>query len=127
MKRGFRLKVSSAGTGSWHVGDAPDNRSIQTAKRHGLDISKQRAQQFVSRDFSRYDLVLAMDSRNADDLLNLAKSPDEREKVHLFLQNGGNVPDPYHGDASDFEAVYQMVNTAAQEWVQIWEDADSAT
>jgi protein-tyrosine phosphatase len=127
MKQGFRLKVSSAGTGSWHVGEAPDRRSIQTAKRHGLDISKQRAQQFVSGDFSRCDLVLAMDNQNANDLLRLAKSPDERKKVHLFLQNGENVPDPYHGDSSDFEAVYQMVKTAAQKWVQIWQDATPAT
>ncbi|MGB1075954.1 MAG: low molecular weight protein-tyrosine-phosphatase [Flavobacteriales bacterium] len=127
MTRGFRLKVSSAGTGGWHAGEAPDRRSILTAKRHGLDISKQRAQQFRPGDFSRYDLVLAMDNQNASDLQKMAKSQNEREKVHLFLRNGGNVPDPYHGDASDFEAVYQMVKTAAQEWIEKWEDEMPAT
>jgi len=56
--------IDSAGTGNWHVGNPPDPRSINTARKHGLDISKQRARQFSIHDFENFDVIIAMDQKN---------------------------------------------------------------
>lgn len=108
--------VDSAGTGSWHIGDLPDSRSILTAQKHGVDITDQRARQFKPADLDRFDLVLAMDSSNYSDILRNAVSKEHEGKVHLimnFLNPGRNenVPDPYWDD-NGFEKVYHMLNDA---------------
>lgn len=69
---GLDLIVDSAGTGNWHVGKAPDKRSVSIARHHGLDISGQRARQVSSHDFSKFTHMLAMDSQNLTDLRALA-------------------------------------------------------
>lgn len=107
-----RLTVDSAGTGSWHAGDAPDPRSIAMARRHGVDISRQRARQVTPADFETFDLILAMDENN---LANLLQSSPERQqhKIHLFMDYATgrreNVPDPYYGAEDGFLKVYNML------------------
>ena len=54
-----RIEVDSAGTGSWHIGDPPDERSQAAAKRRGLDLSRQRARQVIVADFEAFDFVIA--------------------------------------------------------------------
>ena len=108
--------VDSAGTGSWHVGDSPDPRSIAVASKHGLDIRTQRGRQIKSTDLENYDLIFAMDSSNYQNIINLVSSDTLREKVELIMnmeQPGMNqsVPDPYYGD-DGFESVYQMLKLA---------------
>ncbi len=108
--------VDSAGTGSWHVGDRPDSRSVAVAVRHGLDITDQRGRQIKSVDLENYDLIFAMDSTNYQNILLLASSDAQREKVQLVMnmeKPGYNqsVPDPYYGD-DGFEEVYQMLDRA---------------
>lgn len=108
--------VDSAGTGSWHVGDKPDPRSIAVAATHGLDITDQRGRQIKPVDLKNYDLIFAMDSTNYQNILLLATSDTEREKVQLVMnmeKPGYNqsVPDPYYGD-DGFEEVYQMLDRA---------------
>jgi len=93
-KQNLNWEIASAGTGNWHIGKAPDHRSISAAKALGYDISKQRAQQFNHSMFAEYDLILVMDRNNLADVKNLAKSEEERKKVKLFLDNG-EVTDPY--------------------------------
>lgn len=107
--------VDSAGTGDWHVGQAPDHRSIAIARKYGIDISQQRAQHFVSDFFDRYDLIFVMDRQNYKDVVSLAKYPEQKERVKLFL-NEDVVPDPYFDD-SMFEPVYQMVERRCKELV----------
>ncbi len=108
--------VDSAGTGSWHVGDTPDSRSIAVAATHGLDITDQRGRQFKAADLESYDLIFAMDSSNYQNILKLASSDAQREKVQLVMNMekpgyNQNVPDPYYGD-DGFEDVYQMLDRA---------------
>lgn len=108
--------VDSAGTGGWHSGEAPDPRSIAIARKHGVDISKQRARKFTAYDFEQFDLIFAMDSSNYNDVLRLSENDGERAKVKLMmneLQPGRNinVPDPYY-DSDGFEQVFQMLNAA---------------
>lgn len=110
-----RFLVDSAGTGHWHVGKQPDNRSIDVAKRNGLDISGQRGKLFSTADFDAFDYIYVMDSTNYDDVLRMAQTPEHKAKVKMILNElfpGENVdvPDPYYGLANGFDNVYQMLN-----------------
>jgi len=112
-------EVASAGTGHWHVGDSPDPRSIEVAKKHGLDITDQKGKQFSTYDFEIYDHIFVMDNSNYHDVIKLAKTEKEKQKVHRILNEifpGENVdvPDPYHGGDDGFEKVYQMLDQACE-------------
>ncbi|MEZ4988445.1 MAG: low molecular weight protein-tyrosine-phosphatase [Saprospiraceae bacterium] len=112
---GLGWQIDSAGTGAWHTGEQPDPRSQAVARRYGIDISSQRARQFKEGDFDRFDLIFAMDQSNHDNIVRLARSKTDREKVHLIMQftdgDVRDVPDPYWDDQG-FEQVYQMLNKA---------------
>lgn len=110
-------EVDSAGTSHWHVGDLPDRRSIATAKAHGIDITYQRSRQFIPADFEKFDLILAMDSANYTDILRLASTATEKDKVELILNylhpnENRAVPDPYY--EGGFEKVYQMLEKSCE-------------
>jgi protein-tyrosine phosphatase len=121
--QGVRLQVASAGTSGHHVGEAPDRRSVEVMRRHGLDISGQRSAQLTMKDLERYDVVLAMDAANLNDIEALAERLKARggspaEVVRFDAQ--ADVPDPYYGGADGFEAVYAQVDAAAAAWVNRW-------
>ena len=110
--------VDSAGTGSWHVGEAPDKRSIAVAKANKIDISKQRARKFTAADLDAFDLILAMDSSNFNNILSKASSESQKEKVKIilnFVYPGQNrsVPDPYYNGS--FEEVFNLLDKACKE------------
>lgn len=114
---GNRFIVESAGTGGWHVGNPPDPRSVAIAKKRGLDISDQRAQQFKAQFFDYYDLIYAMDQSNFQDLKALANSQEQLDKLSMLLEaifpgEGVDVPDPYYGGASGFAEVYDLIDRA---------------
>lgn len=114
-----KFKVDSAGTAGYHVGELPDQRSIKTAKQHGIDISYQRCRKFVSQDFQAFDYIFAMDQSNYDNILSLAKTQEDRAKVQLILNqispnSNAEVPDPYYGGDQGFENVYQMLDEACR-------------
>lgn len=116
--RGLDLLVDSAGTGDWHIGSPPDARAIQIAADHGTDISGLRARQVAPADMDRFDLILAMDSSNLDDLGSLARE-DARAEVCLALdlvpgRAGGSVADPYYGDAADFAIAWSEAMMIAE-------------
>ena len=109
--------VDSAGTGGWHAGELPDKRSIEIAKKKGLDITNQRARKFTKNDFSEFDIIYAMDNSNLKDILQLAPNEDAKKKVHLILNEiypnkNMDVPDPYYGLNDGFEKVYNMLDEA---------------
>jgi protein-tyrosine phosphatase len=112
-----RIAADSAGTHAYHVGNPPDPRSQQTAQRHGIDLSAQRARQVVASDFEEFDYVLAMDRDNH--ALLSAQCPEAyRHRLRLFLEFAPQlaqreVPDPYYGGDSGFEQVYQLIDAAA--------------
>lgn len=114
-----KFEVDSAGTGSYHIGSPPDSRSIKVAAKYGLDISNQRARQFKQADFDEFDLIYAMDESNYADILKLARNKQDREKVKLILDEVYpneklNVPDPYLGNESLFEEVYNMLDSVTE-------------
>lgn len=117
-ERGLDWRVDSAGTGSWHIGEAPDPRSREIARRRGLRIDHQRARQFRPNDLDEFDLILAMDGSNYRDILRMAETEEQRGKVRpilemAFPQRGGNVPDPYWDD-DGFSQVYDMLDEACE-------------
>lgn len=106
--------VDSAGTGNYHIGRAPDKRSIFTAKKNGLDISNQKARQFSSLDFDNFDYIFVMDISNYENVINLAQNESHKAKVELLLNYifpGENVevPDPYYGLQNGFDLIYDML------------------
>ena len=109
--------VDSAGTGNWHVGKQPDQRSIATAQKNGLDISNQRGRQFTSNDFDAFDYIFVMDNTNYDDVVSLSENDTQKNKVHLILDElfpdeNVDVPDPYSGLQNGFDMVYEMLDEA---------------
>lgn len=121
-EHGLDWQVDSAGTGSWHVGNLPDHRSIATARKRGIDLTCQRARQLKPHDLDRFDLILAMDSQNYRDILRLATTDAQRKKVHLIMNfvtpdHNQAVPDPYWDD-NGFENVFGMLEEACERVVQ---------
>ncbi|WP_179349726.1 low molecular weight protein-tyrosine-phosphatase [Winogradskyella pacifica] len=107
--------VDSAGTAAYHIGNAPDKRSIAVAKQNDLDISTQSARQFKVSDFDAFDYIYAMDESNYSDIINIARNSDDIEKVKLFLEanpsiQNKNMPDPYYGGSDGFEYVFNLIN-----------------
>jgi len=111
--------VDSAGTGSWHVGHSPDKRSIAVAQKNGLCIDGQKGRQFKTADFDEFDYIYVMDNSNYRDVLQLAKTPEHKNKVHLILNElfpdeNVDVPDPYFGAVNGFDNVYQMLDEVSE-------------
>jgi len=111
--------VDSAGTGNWHEGHQPDERSILTAKNRGLDISCQKARQIKRSDLSEFDHIYVMDSYNLRDVTQLASDAEAKKKIKLMMDEifpGQNidVPDPYHGGQKGFDKVYDMLDEACE-------------
>jgi len=109
--------VDSAGTGSWHIGNPPDIRSIEIAKKNGVSISDQRARQFIKIDFEEFDLIYVMDKNNLNDLSNLDYNNKYSGKIKLILNEinpseNMDVPDPYYGDNNGFKIVYDLLENA---------------
>ena len=111
--------VDSAGTGSWHIGHSPDERSILTAKKNKLDISNQKGRHFTASDFDEFDYIYVMDNSNYIDVIGLAKNEEQKQKVELILNalfpgENVDVPDPYYGLQNGFDSVYKMLDEACE-------------
>ena len=113
--RGMDLEIDSAGTGAWHLGDAPDLRMQAAARRAGYDLSGLRARQVTEADFHAFDLMIAMDKRNMADLVRLCPR-EASTPVALLLPYGPTalteVPDPYY--EGGFDRVVALIETAAE-------------
>lgn len=115
--------VDSAGTANYHVGEAPDKRSVATAKKFGVDISQQKCRQFKKSDFDEFDFIYAMDKSNYRNIIALAPNEATKAKVQLILNESHpnsnlEVPDPYYGGIEGFEDVYNMLDEACNRIIQ---------
>lgn len=117
-----RVEVDSAGTAAYHAGEPADRRSRETANRRGVPLSS-IARKVVASDFSRFDLIVAMDQSNYDDLLDMARD-EHRSKIHLFRNfdpdspRDADVPDPYYGGQGGFDEVFDICRAAAEGLLQ---------
>ncbi|MGZ5032828.1 MAG: low molecular weight protein-tyrosine-phosphatase [Usitatibacter sp.] len=124
-KRGMadRVQVRSAGTHDYHVGEGPDPRTVKHASKRGYDLSAQRAQQVMDEHFHEYDYILAMDRGHLRILKSLAPA-GAKARLGMFLEvsarwKGEDVPDPYYGGVEEFERVLDMVEEAAEHWLDL--------
>jgi len=120
-----RIHVASAGTHDYHVGEAPDGRSVKHAAKRGYDLTAQRAAQVTAGDFDRHDYILAMDRGHLRILRGLQPA-GSRAKLGLFLEASGrwkdeDVPDPYYGGTAGFEQVLDMIEEAGGRWLDRFE------
>jgi protein-tyrosine phosphatase len=114
-----RIEVDSAGTAAYHLGKAPDERSTAAAALRGYDLAPLRARQVTVEDFQRFDLIMAMDLDNLDNLRVLGSEPFQG-RLGLFLEclpspSFREVPDPYYGGRGGFEQVLDLVEAASDE------------
>lgn len=112
-----QFEVDSAGTSAYHSGSLPDQRSIEVAEKKGLDLTDQRSRLFTKEDFKIFDHIFVMDTSNYEDVLSLAETEVERDKVSLILDKifpgeDQGVPDPYHNSLDGFKQVYEMLEDA---------------
>lgn len=114
---GHHVTVDSAGTGSWHVGEAPCAHSVTVARNNGVDISRLRARQVKKEDFTSFDLIVALDSSNYRDLKALGCS--NLVKLGDYGFEGADVPDPYFFDGFEgFDHVYAMIHACVSRLIQ---------
>lgn len=110
---GDRIHCDSAGTSSYHIGSPPDSRMSAAAARRGIQL-KGQARQFITEDFEEFDLILAMDKSNYDDILSLDRAGKYRDKVRLMCDYARHhrekeVPDPYYGGREGFDRVIELL------------------
>ncbi len=117
------VQVESAGTHAYHVGEPPDVRAQQAAKKRGYDIADLRARQVTQDDFRDADLILAMDWENLA-MLQQQCPRAYKHKLHLLMRFAGEhdaatVPDPYYGGAEGFNTVLDYVEDACQGLIDV--------
>ncbi|MBN3762771.1 low molecular weight protein-tyrosine-phosphatase [Burkholderia sp. Ac-20365] len=128
-----RVSVDSAGTGDWHIGEAPDERAQRAAKNRGYDLSIFRGRQITVADFERFDLIIAMDDKNVAALRQVCP-PAQRDKIRLLMEfatdagtavakgaekrapgfDSREVVDPYFGGGEGFETVLDQCEAACR-------------
>ena len=116
---GNQYQVDSAGLGGWHVGELPDPRMRRHGERHGYDFCS-RARKFEPDDFDRFDLIVAMDNANYDEIKSMARSPYDYRKIVMmasYLRHHPTfkaIPDPYYGGDHGFEVVIALLEDACK-------------
>lgn len=116
------IEVDSAGTGDWHIGHSPDQRTAQVAATKGYDLSKLQARLVTGDDFCQFDYIIAMDRANLSDLKHMQPA-DYTGHLGLFLDFSmqkayTEVPDPYYGGEDGFELVFNLVEEASRGLLQ---------
>ena len=111
-----RIEIDSAGTGAWHVGEAPDKRAQEEARRRGIDLSMQRARAVCAEDFGAFDYIVAMDRSNLKHLQQQCPAA-HRSKLSLCTSYApdlgvDDVPDPYYGGEDGFRDVFDLVEAS---------------
>jgi len=115
-ERGINWQIESAGTSDWGAGQKPDRQSIRTARRYGINISKQVGRQFTTSDFDTFDVIYAMDMNNRRDILRMARNEADAAKVKLLLSDK-IVPDP-RGEKKMFEPVFKLILEGCKEIIK---------
>ena len=117
IAKNLTLKIDSAGTVGAHVREKPDRRSQKVGIERGYSFDGIKARKVTVQDFDDFDLILAMDNANLEDLYKIAPH-HLHHKIKLFLDFAANyeeteVPDPYYGGANGFRFVLDLVEDAS--------------
>jgi protein-tyrosine phosphatase len=117
LKAGLNWKIESAGTDTYHVGEAPHPLSQKVAREHGIDICSQRARRFVAEDFEKFDKIYALAEDVLYEIKRIARNKFDGSKIDLLMNElypGKNmdVPDPWYGSEEGYHKAYQMIEAA---------------
>jgi len=116
------FQADSCGTSNYNIGDDPDPRTMRSAHKNNIPISH-NARQFRSADAQEFDLILAMDNNNYQNIMNAAHS-SSHHKIKLMRHYDplgiGDVPDPYYGNEKDFEEVFKILDRSIEAlWIEL--------
>lgn len=124
------ILVDSAGTSNYHPNKAPDSRSQYHGLKRGYNLSDLRARQIQLNDFMEFDLILAMDLENLADIEKLKFQAEQkfgmvRAQIALMSEHDEiypkqALPDPYYGEANDFERVIDQCESSSLAWIQVF-------
>jgi protein-tyrosine phosphatase len=123
FKAGLKWSVESAGTNSYHIGEAPHPLSQKVATQHGIDICNQRKRLFTPEDFDRFDKIYALAKDVLYDMKWIAKNKFDESKVDLLMNElypGKNrdVPDPWDGPEKGYHEAYKLIEAACEKIIQ---------
>jgi len=123
QEKSLPIIVDSAGTSGHHAGESPDNRMQETAASFGTPINDLRSRQFRVSDFEEFDTIFVMDQSNYTNVLKLARTQKDKNKIHLLLEYTKNntiteVPDPYFGGKQGFIDVYKLLDEATDKLIE---------
>jgi protein-tyrosine phosphatase len=121
---GDKLQVDSCGIGWFHIGEHPDPRAFEAAKKRGILVDH-RAQQFQDEFFDQFDLILTVDPDLSEQLKLRAKSPKQIQKIHLATEfsskyKGKPIPDPYYMSPNGFEEMMDMIVDCCEGVLDRW-------
>jgi protein-tyrosine phosphatase len=126
-KKGFDhlVEADSCGTANYHIGDKPDHRTIANAKRNGVTI-EHFGKQLSAQHLNEFDFVLVMDQSNHHHILRLEGAEKNVNKIFLMRsfdldRDIDEVPDPYYGNESDFQKVFEILDRSTDLFIQFLE------
>lgn len=114
-----KFEIDSAGTGSWHVGEPADKRMKEHAKKRGYNLTSVSRKIYPSVDFEHFDLIIAMDNYNVNDLKSIVRNGKDLSKIHKMTDfakewNYSEIPDPYYGGEEGFELVLDLLEDSCK-------------
>jgi protein-tyrosine phosphatase len=122
-QQGLDWEIESAGTGGYHIGEAPHKLSQKVALHNGIDISGQQARQFRKEDMLDFDHIYVMDAENYQEVKRMSKELWDASKTDLLLnvsdpgRNRG-VPDPWYGEEDGYHKVFDMISKACDKIIE---------
>ncbi len=122
-KNGLNWEVDSAGTGNYHIGEAPHHLSQKVAKLNGIDISQQQCRQFKAADMAYFDRIFVMDHQNLIDVKRISGHSFNEGKTSLILSvlnspDADEVPDPWYGTEKDYHHVFTLLTKACEKIIE---------
>jgi len=120
------VEADSCGTANYHIGHSPDERTIKNALKNGVTIDH-RGRQLADEDLDHYDFILVMDNSNHRNVLRLKNAEKYQHKISLMrvydsTGRGKEVPDPYYGNESDFQEVFEILDRSTEQFIQHLEE-----
>ncbi|MEI6946772.1 low molecular weight protein-tyrosine-phosphatase [Paraflavisolibacter sp. H34] len=120
---GLNWQVDSAGTTSYHIGEAPHRLSQKVARLNGIDICHQRARRFERSDFDRYDKIYALADDVLEDIRMIGRDKFDPAKADLLLNElfpgeDRSVPDPWYGAEDGYHEVYELIAQACDRIIE---------
>ncbi|MDA9685365.1 low molecular weight phosphotyrosine protein phosphatase [Flavobacteriaceae bacterium] len=105
--------IDSAGTSSYHIGNSPDQRSIDVGLKNNINIMNIKSRQFTEEDFENFDHIYVMDRKNLKDVMLISKISEPSDKVKLLIDNE-EVIDPYFGGLIGFSSCFKVIDLACK-------------